>query len=69
MGWSTAQADPYPLDIGVYGPTGDWPAVVGPGAQRYVDVVADAGATYLIEVWSFLTPAEPFELTSSIEAR
>ena len=69
MRWSAAQPDPYPLDIGVYGPTGEWFAVVGPGAQRYVEVLADAGATYLIEIWSFLTPAEPFELTSSLVSR
>lgn len=69
MRWSAAQPDPYPLDIGVYGPTGEWFPVVGPGAQRYVDIGAAAGATYLIEVWSFLTPAERFELTSSLESR
>jgi hypothetical protein len=69
MRWSAAQPDPYPLDIGVHGPTGEWLPVVGPGAQRHVDVRADAGATYLIEVWSFLTPAERFELTSSLESR
>ena len=70
MRWSAAQPDPYPLDIGVMGPNGgEWFPAVGPGTQRYVDVLADAGATYLIEVWSFLTPAEPFELMSSIESR
>ena len=51
MRWSPAQPDPYPLDIGVIGPNGrEWLPVVGPGTQRYVDVPAGAGATYLIEV-------------------
>ena len=70
MRWSAAQRDPYPLDIGVYGSGGgEWLPVAGPGTERAVYVPADAGATYLIEVWSFLTPGEPFELTSSIEPR
>ena len=69
MRWSAAQPDPYPLDIGVPGPFGEWLAMIGPGAQRYVDVPVDAGATYLIEVWSFLNPAERFELTSSLVSR
>lgn len=68
--WSAGQLDPYPLDIEVHGPNRSWGgAVAGPGAQRYVDVAVEAGATYLIEVFSFLGPAEPFELTTSIEPR
>lgn len=70
MRWSEAQRDPYPLDIGVIGPNGvEWSADVGPGTQRRVQVEVDADATYVVEIWSFLTPAEPFELTSSLEPR
>ena len=68
--WSISSRDPYPLDIAVYAPNGgEWLPVVGPGTQRRVDVVVDSGGTYLVEVWSFLTPGEPFELTSSLEPR
>jgi len=68
--WGPSSRDPYPLDIAVYGPNGGAQLpVVGPGTQRRVDVVVDSGGTYLVEVWSFLTPGEPFELTSSLEPR
>lgn len=69
MRWSAAQPDPYPLDIAVYGPMHEWESAPGRGAEREVLGPADSGASYLVEVWSFLTPAEPFELTSSIEPR
>lgn len=67
--WASS-TEPYPLDLAVYAPNGGvWLPVVGPGTQRRVDVVVESGASYLVEVWSFLTPAEPFELTSSLEPR
>ena len=69
MSWSAAQRDPYPLDIGVLGPEGTWFPTEGPGPQRQVAGPVMAGTTYLVEVWSFLTPPEAFELTASIEPR
>ena len=68
--WGSSSRDPYPLDIAVYTLTGgEWLPAVGPGTQRRVDVVVESGGTALVEVWSFLTPGEPFELTSSLEPR
>jgi hypothetical protein len=70
MRWDASTLEQYPLDLGVYSPNGaTWLAVVGPGTQRRVNVAAESGATYLVEVWSARTPGEPFELTSSLEPR
>lgn len=68
MTWSSQVADPYPLDIGVVDPLGRtyYPSV-GPGAQRQVSVQVSAGTTYVIEIWSSLSPGEEFELHTAIE--
>jgi hypothetical protein len=69
MGWSPQQPDPYPLDIDVLGSFGPVsPTQVGPGPRRRVGVRVKAGDTCLIEIWSFLTPGEEFELTTSLQA-
>jgi hypothetical protein len=65
--WSTAQRDPYPLDMGVIGPSGaGWVSEFSNGPYRIARGQVSGGNTYVIEVWSFLTPPEPFELTTSI---
>lgn len=68
--WSAAQRDPYPLDMDVIGPSGaGWVGETANGAYRVARGRAAGGSTYVIEVWSFLTPHEPFELTTSLEQR
>lgn len=76
--WSAAQRDPYPLDMEVIGPSGGWSAdipefvgrlPVANGPSRVARGPAIGGSTYVIEVWSFLTPHEPFELITSLEQR
>jgi hypothetical protein len=60
----------YPFDMGVLGPSG---AVadgqIGVGLERIARGRVSAGSTYVIEVWSFLTTPEPFDLSTSIEQR
>lgn len=66
--WSSHQLDPYPLDIdviGVHGRIGPTPAI-GPGNQRRVSLPVRAGDTYAIEIWSFLSPGEVFDLSATI---
>ena len=66
MTWSSQVATSYPLDIDIIdAKRTNWPVSVGPGPQRRLRGRVDAGATYLIEIWSFLTPGEEFELISS----
>ena len=67
--WSAAQRDPYPLDMEVIGPSRGWSAEIANGPYRVARGRASGGSTYVIEVWSFLTPHEPFELTTSLEQR
>ena len=68
--WSATQSSPYPLDMDVIGPSGaGWAGEIASGPQRIARGLAAAGATYVIEVWSFLTPHEPFELTTSLRPR
>jgi hypothetical protein len=60
----------YPLDFGVYDAQGrSWDAVADAGLRRSVTLPVTAGATYVIEIWSFLEPGEEFELGSSIGAK
>ena len=60
----------YPFDLGVYGPTGPVAdGQIGVGLDRTARGRVIGGTSYLIEVWSFLTPSGSFELSTSIEAR
>ena len=60
----------YPFDLGVYGPTGPVAdGQIGVGLDRTARGRVIGGTTYLIEVWSFLTPSASFELSTSIEPR
>ena len=60
----------YPFDLGVYGPTGSVAdGKIGVGLERTARGRVSGGATYVIEVWSFLTPSGSFELTTSIDPR
>jgi hypothetical protein len=70
MAWGPQVLDPYPLDIDavdeqrrMYFPS------VGPGNQRQLWIAVTAGSTYLIGIWSFVWPAEEFELRTSIQPR
>ena len=66
--WNPAQLDPYPLDMEIIGPSGSgWLGQIGRGPQRIGRGRVSGGSTYVIEVWSFLTPGEPFELLASLE--
>ena len=68
--WSAALRDPYPLDMDVIGPSGvGWIGEIAEGPRRIARGRVAGGNTYVIEVWSFLTPHEPFELTTSLERR
>jgi hypothetical protein len=69
MRWSSQQPDPYPLDIDVISAIGRMglPAGVGPGPQRRVTLRVKAGDTYVIEIWSFLSPGEGFELSTTLQ--
>jgi hypothetical protein len=56
--------------MGVFGPSGAIAdGQIGVGLERIARGRVSAGSTYVIEVWSFLTKPEPFELTTSIEPR
>lgn len=70
LAWSPQLHDNYPLDMGVIDPHGRerTATVVGP-AQRGVSLRVTAGAPYVIEIWSFLSPAAEFELRSSLSAQ
>ena len=66
--WSAQQVDPYPLDVDIINASvriGLAPAI-GPGPQRRTSVRIKAGDAYAIEVWSFLSPSEPFELSTAL---
>lgn len=66
--WSATQRDPYPLDMDVVGPSGaGWVGMIANGPHRVARGRATGGSTYVIELWSFLTPDEPFELTTSLQ--
>jgi hypothetical protein len=67
--WSAQQVDPYPLDLDVINASlriGSAPAI-GPGPQRRTSVRVKAGDAYAIEVWSFLSPGEVFELSTTLQ--
>jgi hypothetical protein len=65
--WSASQRDPYPLDLGVIGPSGaGWMSVFSNAPYRIARGQVSGGNTYVIEVWSFLTPHQPFELITSL---
>jgi hypothetical protein len=66
MAWGAEVLNPYPLDIGVLDERGfEYVPSVGPGPQRRVEFRVSAGSTYVIEIWSFLTPHEDFELRTA----
>ena len=67
MTWSPQVRDPYPLDIGVVDERGleSFPHVIS-GTQREVWVRVTAGSSYFIEIWSFLSPPEEFELRAAM---
>jgi hypothetical protein len=71
MRWSVEQPDPYPLDIDIISAFGRMglPPDVGPGPQRRVAPRVKAGDTYTIEISSFLSPGEAFELTTALLGR
>jgi hypothetical protein len=62
--WSATQLDPYPLDMGVIGPSGEGWVSEFSGQPYRIGRGRVSGGTYVIEVWSFLVPHEPFELTT-----
>ena len=67
--WSAQQVDPYPLDLDVVSASlriGSATAIE-PASQRRTSVRIKAGETYAIEVWSFLSPGEPFELSTALQ--
>ena len=60
----------YPFDLGVYSPIGPVAdGQIGIGLERTARGRVIGGTTYLIEVWSFLTPSGSFDLSTSIEPR
>jgi len=66
--WSAAQRDPYPVDMDVIGPSGaGFSGEIASGPYRVARGRVAGGSTYVIEVWSFLTPDEPFELTTLLK--
>ena len=66
MAWGAEVLNPYPLDIGVLDERGfEYPPSVGPGPQRRVEFRVSAAGTYVVEIWSFLTPHEDFELRTA----
>jgi hypothetical protein len=66
MTWGSGE---YPLDIGVYDPQGrEWAGHRVEGYRREAVLPVTAGETYVIEVWSFLSPGEEFELSASLDA-
>ena len=68
IAWSPQARDPYPLDIGVVEERGlEYFPLVGPDTQRQVSLRVTAGRTYVIEIWSFLSPPEEFELRTAIQ--
>ena len=69
MGWSSQQRDPYPLDIDVINASGRMGllSAAGPGTQRRVSLRVKAGDIYALEIWSFLSPAEGFELSTTLQ--
>jgi hypothetical protein len=66
--WSAQQVDPYPLDLDVIHATriGSQP-LIGPGPQRRISIRIRSGDSYAIEVWSFLSPGEAFELSTALQ--
>lgn len=65
LGWNPQLLEDYPLDMGVIDPQGrERVATVVGRAQRGVSVRVTAGAPYVIEIWSFLSPGAEFELRS-----
>jgi hypothetical protein len=70
LAWNPQLVDDYPLDMSVIDPQGkDWAATVVGRAQRGVSVRVTAGASYVIEIWSFLSPGVEFELRSSLSVQ
>ena len=68
--WNATQRNSYPLDMGVIGPSGmGWVSEFANGPYRNARGRVSGGGTYVIEVWSFLMPHEPFELIASLEQR
>jgi hypothetical protein len=54
----------------VIGPSGaGWVGEIAEGPYRIARGRVTGGNTYVIEVWSFSTPHEPFELSTSLEQR
>ena len=67
VGWNPQLPSEYPLDMGVIDEQGrEWYATAGQPAERAVSLVATAGMTYVIEVWSFMSPDEEFRLETSM---
>ena len=59
-----------PFDMDVFSPSGTIASgQVGVGLERTARGPVTGGTTYIIEVESFLTDVEPFELTTSIAQR
>jgi hypothetical protein len=68
IGWKIPEE--YPFDMAVFGPSGGVAdGQIGVGLERIARGRVSAGSTYVIEVWSFLTTPEPFDLSTSIEQR
>jgi hypothetical protein len=64
--WSVPAS--YPFDMEIFGPSGTIAeGQIGVGLERIARGRVSGGTTYLIEVWRFLTTAEPFDLSTSIE--
>lgn len=60
----------YPFDMAVFGPSGGVAdGQIGVGLERIARGRVSGGSTYVIEVWSFLTTSEPFDLSTSFEQR
>jgi len=70
LAWSPQLLDNYPLDMSVIDPQGkEWAAIVVGRAQRGASLPVTAGAPYVIEIWSFLSPPAEFELRSSLSVQ
>jgi hypothetical protein len=70
IGWNPELPGEYPLDMGIIDEQGrEWVSTPGQPAQRSVAVLAAAGTTYVIEVWSFWSPPADFELKTSLQTQ
>ena len=67
IAWNPEISDPYPLDMGVTDERGrEWASAANRRGDRIVAIPVTEGATYVIEVWSFRSPDEPFQLRTSL---